>query len=82
MALVPIKTSIGTGYCDCICGCYELVALRDEESGKGFCPRCAEQHLERNRELLCNLPKKVTSAARSSPLPPAARPPAMNEYGR
>lgn len=49
MALVPIKTSTGTGYCDCICGCYDLVALRDEESGKGFCARCAKEHLERNR---------------------------------
>lgn len=55
VALVPIKTSTGTGYCDCICGCYHLVSLRDEEMGKSFCPRCAEQHLERNRQIF--LPK-------------------------
>jgi hypothetical protein len=39
MALVPIKTSTGTGYCDCVHGCYELCALRDEETGKGYCRR-------------------------------------------
>jgi len=51
MALVPIKTSAGTGYCECICGCYELVSLRDEETGKSFCPACAKDHLERNKGL-------------------------------
>jgi hypothetical protein len=51
MALVPIKTSSGTGYCDCICGCYNLVALRDDETGKGYCPQCAKDHLELNRGL-------------------------------
>jgi hypothetical protein len=49
MSLVPIKTSAGTGYCDCICGCYNLVSLRDEETGKSFCPRCAKEHLDLNR---------------------------------
>jgi hypothetical protein len=49
MALVPIKTSTGTGYCDCICGCYDLVSLRDEETGKSYCPRCAKEHLDLNR---------------------------------
>ncbi len=38
MALVPIKTASETGYCDCICGCYELASLRDEDTGKGYCP--------------------------------------------
>ena len=47
MALVPIKTSMGTGYCDCICGCYELGALRDDELNRSFCRRCAEEHIER-----------------------------------
>lgn len=51
MALVPIKTSAGTGYCDCICGCYDLVSLRDEETGKSFCPRCAKEHLELNKGI-------------------------------
>jgi hypothetical protein len=79
MALVPIKTSTGTGYCDCICGCYELVSVRDEETGKGFCPRCAEQHIERNRELVRKMPKKEPVGT-SGPLPPGARAPAMDEY--
>jgi hypothetical protein len=81
MALVPIKTSTGTGYCDCIHGCYQLVALRDEETGKGFCPTCAEQHLEMNREVARKIPKK-DSAWKSRSLPPAAHAPAMKEYGR
>ena len=38
MALVPIKTASITGYCDCIHGCYEFASLRDEDTGKGFCP--------------------------------------------
>ena len=49
MALVPIKTASTTGYCDCICGCYELASQRDDETGKGYCPRCAKEHLETNR---------------------------------
>ncbi len=81
MALVPIKTSTGTGYCDCICGCYQLVALRDEESGKGFCPTCAEQHVEMNRAVARRIPKK-DPAWKSRALPPAAHAPAMKEYGR
>jgi len=81
MALVPIKTSTGTGYCDCICGCYQLVALRDQETGKGFCPACAEQHLEMNREVARKIPKK-DPAWKSRSLPPAAHAPAMKEYGR
>jgi hypothetical protein len=51
MALVPIKTASTTGYCDCIHGCYELASLRDEETGKGYCPACAKDHLEMNRGL-------------------------------
>jgi hypothetical protein len=49
MALVPIKTASTTGYCDCVCGCYELASLRDDETGKGYCPRCGKEHLELNR---------------------------------
>ena len=49
MTLVPIKTASTTGYCDCICGCYELASQRDDETGKGYCPRCAKEHLEMNR---------------------------------
>ena len=48
MALVPIKTASETGYCDCICGCYELASLRDDETGKGYCPACGKDHLDLN----------------------------------
>src|SRR5258708_34973440 len=48
MALIPIKTASETGYCDCICGCYELASLRDEDTGKGYCPACGKDHLELN----------------------------------
>ena len=59
MALVPIKTSAGTGYCECICGCYDLVSLRDEDTGKAFCPRCAQEHLDMNRGV--GLPRPAPS---------------------
>ena len=49
MALVPIKTASETSYCDCIHGCYELASLRDEDTGKGYCPECAKEHLELNQ---------------------------------
>jgi len=48
MALVPIRTASETGYCDCVCGCYELASLRDEDTGKGYCPACAKDHLDMN----------------------------------
>ena len=51
MALIAIKTASITGYCDCICGCYELASQRDDETGKGYCPRCAKEHLETNRGI-------------------------------
>ena len=51
MALVPIKTTSTTGYCDCICGCYELANQRDDETGKSYCPRCAREHLDMNRGI-------------------------------
>ncbi len=71
MALVPIKTSTGTGYCDCICGCYDLVSLRDDETGKAYCPRCAKEHLELNKGVgLPNpAPSKMPVGA-----PPASEP--------
>lgn len=47
MALIPIKTASITGYCDCICGCYELASQRDDETGKGYCPRCAKDTWKR-----------------------------------
>jgi hypothetical protein len=82
MALVPIKTASTTGYCDCICGCYELASLRDDETGKGFCPRCSKEHLEMNAGL--GLPRVAPSRAESGKrkghsgvaMPPPADPPA------
>ena len=81
MALVPIKTSAGTGFCDCICGCYDLVSLRDEETGKAYCPRCAQEHLELNRGLGLSQPAPSHTAESSvppeklAPMPEAADPP-------
>jgi hypothetical protein len=69
MALVAIKTASTTGYCDCICGCYELASLRDEENGKGYCPRCAKEHLDRNRGIgLPQLPPSKLPDAEGPPL--------------
>jgi hypothetical protein len=77
MALVPIKTSVGTGYCDCVHGCYNLAAFRDEETGKGYCSFCAENHLEMNQELQKKIPKAGDPAHGFGPLPPGAKPPAV-----
>lgn len=82
MALVPIKTSTGTGYCDCLCGCYELCSLRDEETGKGFCYRCGEEHIEQNRKLAATIPKPGQPARGFDRLPPGAKPPALENSGR
>jgi hypothetical protein len=65
MALVPVKTSAGTGYCDCICGCYELVSLRDADTGKAYCPRCAKEHLEMNQGL--GIPRPAPSRTLQEP---------------
>jgi hypothetical protein len=51
MALIPMKTASTTGYCDCICNCYNLASLRDSEDGKGYCPACAKDHLELNKGI-------------------------------
>lgn len=80
MALVVIKTSTANGYCECICGCYELASQRDEDSGKGYCPRCAKEHLEMNRGI--GLPRRPpvrlatsSAAASAATVPPPASPP-------
>ncbi len=81
MALVPIKTASDTGYCDCIHGCYELASLRDEETGKSYCPNCAKEHLEMNRGLGLPNPAPSLISARTEPaaasphVPEAADPP-------
>ncbi len=76
MALVAIKTSTGTGYCDCICGCYELASLRDDETDRGYCYRCGEEHLERNREVVKRIPHPQPPASNLT-LPAGAKPPAL-----
>ena len=82
MALIPIKTASETGYCDCICGCYELASLRDEDTGKGYCPACARDHLDRNAGVGISQPSPVNVMADSATrrtvkrLPPSADPPA------
>ena len=82
MALVPIKTSTGTGYCDCLCGCYELASLRDDETGRGYCYRCGEEHLEMNRKLVTQLPKPAAPSPNFPSLPPGAKPPALGNSGQ
>lgn len=81
MALVPIKTASETGYCDCVHGCYELASLRDEDTGKGYCPRCAKEHLELNAGVGIPqpAPSKLTPNASGpgldTPIPDPADPP-------
>ena len=72
MALVAIKTASITGYCDCIHGCYELASLRDEDTGKAFCPRCAKEHLEMNVGLGLPQPAPIKVTARKSGPTPAS----------
>ncbi len=72
MALVPIKTASTTGYCDCIHGCYELASLRDEDTGKSYCPRCAREHLEMNAGI--GLPQPAPSKVSANSGSPAATP--------
>lgn len=82
MALIPIKTASETGYCDCVCGCYELASQRDEDTGKGYCPTCAKDHLDRNAGVGIPVPapSKVTANSTThsavKPLPPCSDPPA------
>jgi hypothetical protein len=71
MALIPIKTASETGYCDCICGCYELASLRDEDTGKGYCPACGKDHLEMNAGVGLPNPAPVKVAPNS--VSPASR---------
>jgi hypothetical protein len=82
MALIPIKTASETGYCDCVCGCYELASQRDEDTSKSYCPVCAKDHLDRNVGVGVPQPSpgKVLADSSNRPLskilPPSADPPA------
>jgi hypothetical protein len=72
MALVPIKTASVTGYCDCIHGCYELASLRDEDTGKGYCPACGKDHLAMNAGI--GMPSPAPSKLEPNTKPAAANP--------
>jgi hypothetical protein len=82
MALVPIKTASETGYCDCVCGCYELASQRDEDTGKSYCPACAKAHVEWNAGIGVPQPAPAKVAANEAngagakTLPRTADPPA------
>jgi len=69
MAVVPIKTASTTGYCDCICGCYELASFRDEDTGKGYCPRCSKEHIELNKGIGLPQPAPNKISASTAGLP-------------
>ena len=83
MPLIPIKTASETGYCDCICGCYELASLRDEDTGKGYCPACGKDHLDLNagagipqpapQKLSANVSSGNSAAAMPAPADPPGR---------
>jgi hypothetical protein len=81
MALIPIKTASETGYCDCICGCYELASLRDEETGKGYCPACAKEHVDLNtgagipQPAPANVSPNTAGTSRTAGMPSPADPP-------
>jgi len=80
MALVPIKTASETGYCDCVCGCYELASQRDEDTGKGYCPACAKAHLDWNAGIGIPQPApskvEANESGKSKALPRTSDPPA------
>ena len=81
MALVPLRTASETGYCDCVCGCYELASLRDEDTGKGYCPACGKDHLDWNagvgipRPAPTKVAANVADRKRVPDLPPGSDPP-------
>ena len=81
MALVPIKTASETGYCDCICGCYELASLRDQDTGKGYCPACGKYHLELNagagipQPAPAHVSPNASGSQRTAAMPSPADPP-------
>lgn len=57
---------------DCIRGGYELASLRDEDTGKGYCPAGGKDHLELNTGIACQIPRlsKFLSMRREAAAPP------------
>jgi hypothetical protein len=84
MPLTPIKTASETGYCDCVCGCYELASLRDEDSGKGYCTPCAKDHVDLNAGVGIPqpAPAKLTANVSRSSQPSAVMPFPADPPGR
>ena len=68
---------------DCIRGGYELASLRDEDTGKGYCPACGKDHLELNTgiglpnpapvKVSANAPGSGLSASMPAPADPPGR---------
>jgi hypothetical protein len=64
-----------------VCSCYELASLRDEDTGKGYCPACAKDHIDWNAGVGIPHPAPTKVAAnvvdrkRLPELPPGADPP-------
>ena len=77
MAIVPVKTSMMSGYCECVCGCYELCQVRDDELDRVFCKRCSEEHLDRNKEVVAKIGKPAPPAQGYDKLPEGIKPPAL-----
>src|SRR6516164_3871125 len=78
----PHQSRFDHRLCDCVCGCYELASLRDEDTGKGYCPACGKEHVDWNTGVGIPhaAPTKVTAETfdnrRVQELPPGADPPA------
>ena len=77
MAMVPVKTSMMNGYCECVCGCYELCQVRDDELNRVFCTRCSEEHLDRNKKAVEKIAQPSAPSKGFDKLPAAVRPPAI-----
>jgi hypothetical protein len=64
-----------------VCSCYELASLRDEDTGKGYCPTCAKDHLDLNMGVGTPHPAptkieaNVVDRKRVPELPPGSDPP-------
>ena len=77
MAIVPVKTSMMSGYCECVCGCYELCQVRDDELNRVFCTKCSEEHLDKNQKVVAAIPTIAPPAQGFDKLPSGAKPPVL-----
>ncbi len=79
MAIVPVKTSMMNGYCECVCSCYVLCQVRDEELDRVFCTKCSEEHLDRNKAVVEKIAKPATPSKGFDKLPAGTKPPALKD---